>query len=99
VPVRTKRYDFSAVSILSGGSSDDAVLAIAHAEGRVTVIDLVEKQSGRPPFSPRVAIAKFAGILKSYGISKVTGDNFAGKIKRYNVCPCAHLIGTSSMDG
>jgi len=69
---------YSAFVDMSGGSSDDAVLAIAHAEGRVTVIDLVEKQSGRPPFSPRVAIAKFAGILKSYGISKVTGDNFAG---------------------
>jgi hypothetical protein len=68
----------TAFADMSGGSSDDAVLAIAHPEGRVTVIDLVEKQSGRPPFSPRVAIAKFAGILKSYGISKVTGDNFAG---------------------
>ena len=71
-------WKYSAFVDMSGGSSDDAVLAIAHAEGRVTVIDLVEKQSGRPPFSPRVAIAKFAGILKSYGISKVTGDNFAG---------------------
>jgi hypothetical protein len=69
---------YSAFVDMSGGSSDDAVLAIAHAEGRVTVIDLVEKQAGRPPFSPRVAIAKFAAILKSYRISKVTGDNFAG---------------------
>jgi hypothetical protein len=64
---------------MSGGSSDDAVLCIAHAEGRVAVIDLVEKQIGSPPFNPRSAVARFAGLLKDYNIHTVTGDAYAGE--------------------
>jgi hypothetical protein len=64
---------------MSGGSSDDAVLCIAHMEGRVCVIDLVEKQSGSGSFNPRTAVAKFASILKGYRISRVMGDSFAGR--------------------
>jgi hypothetical protein len=80
---------------MSGGSSDDAVLCVAHREDRVAVIDCIEKQSGSPPFNPRDAIRKFAGILKSYGITSVTGDAFAGQTFRaefqqfaigYNAC-------------
>src|SRR6516162_1597189 len=50
---------YSAFVDMSGGSSDDAVLAIAHAEGRVIVLDLIEKQAGSPPFNPRDAVKKF----------------------------------------
>jgi hypothetical protein len=64
---------------MSGGSSDDAVLAIGHldAAGKI-VVDAVTAQSGRPPFNPRAAVQKFAGILREYGISRVTGDAYAG---------------------
>jgi hypothetical protein len=65
---------------MSGGSNDEAVLAIAHAVGeRKVVIDLVEKQAGGVPFNPRDAVKKFAGILKSYHCAKVIGDNYAGR--------------------
>jgi hypothetical protein len=64
---------------MSGGSSDDATLAIAHAEGRRAVVDLVAKQSGSPPFNPRDAVRKFVGILKEYRIASVTGDQYAGQ--------------------
>lgn len=66
---------------MSGGSSDDAVLAIAHRDpgGRV-VLDLVEKQAGQPPFNPRAAVRKFAGLLKQYGCYRVTGDAYAGLV-------------------
>jgi hypothetical protein len=75
-PEADRRY-FSFVD-MSGGSADDAVLCICHVEGRVVVIDLVEKQSGKPPFSPRQAVEKFAGVMRDYGVRAVVGDDFAG---------------------
>ena len=67
---------------LSGGSSDDACLAIAHAEGKTAVIDFLAKQIGSPPFNPRNAIGQFCEILKAYKIGKVVGDAFAGETFR-----------------
>jgi hypothetical protein len=67
---------------MSGGSSDDAVIAIAHTEGRVVVLDRLEKQGGRPPFNPRNAVSQFATLLKEYGIGRVYGDSFAGNTFR-----------------
>src|SRR5215469_11966520 len=61
---------------MSGGSSDDAVLAIAHHDvetGRA-VLDLLVSQTGKPPFNPRHAVRKFAGILKAWGLRRVHGD-------------------------
>ena len=37
---------------VSGGSSDDATLSIAHAEADIVVLDLVVKQNGPAPFNP-----------------------------------------------
>jgi hypothetical protein len=64
---------------MSGGSADDAVLAIGHAadDGRV-VVDRVEQQAGSPPFNPRTAVHKFFGLMREYWISRVTGDRYAG---------------------
>ena len=69
---------------MSGGSSDDAVLAIAHRDANTkrTVLDLLECQTGHPPFSPRTAVKKFAGLLKEYGQSRVIGDAYAGQTFR-----------------
>ena len=69
---------------MSGGSSDDAVLAIAHQDpgSKRGVLDLLVKQDGRTPFNPRAAVKKFAGILKQYGLSRVTGDAYAGQTFR-----------------
>ena len=67
---------------MSGGSSDDAVIAIAHQEGRVVVVDRIEKQSGRPPFNPRNAVSHFVTLLKDYGVARVHGDSFAGNTFR-----------------
>ncbi|MDA2926326.1 hypothetical protein MYX78_03670 [Acidobacteria bacterium AH-259-G07] len=69
---------------MSGGSSDDACLGVAHLDkstGRV-VVDLVVSQTGRAPFNPRDAVAKFAKICKEYGIHQITGDHFAGQTFR-----------------
>jgi hypothetical protein len=64
---------------MSGGSNDDAVLAIGHLNGRVAVVDLVAKQIGSPPFDPRGAVVHFCRALKEYdGVSRVSGDAYAG---------------------
>jgi hypothetical protein len=70
---------------MSGGSSDDAVLAIGHKgdEGRV-VVDRVLKQAGETPFNPRKAVARFITELRRYKISSVTGDNYAGSTFKFD---------------
>jgi len=60
----------------SGGSQDSFTLAIAHAEGEKVVLDLTREV--RPPFSPESVVKEFAEVLKSYGLSRVTGDRYAG---------------------
>jgi hypothetical protein len=67
---------------MSGGSNDDACLAIAHRQDRRIVVDLVEKQAGGVPFNPRHAIVKFARILREYRCASVTGDAYAGQTFR-----------------
>lgn len=66
---------------MSGGSSDDAVLGIAHHDkaAKRTVLDLLECQAGGVPFHPRKAVNKFAALLKNYGLSRVTGDDYGGE--------------------
>jgi hypothetical protein len=48
------------------------------------VVDLVEKQAGGVPFDPRLAVAKFCGILARYRVKRVAGDAFAGKTFQYD---------------
>jgi hypothetical protein len=67
---------------MSGGSSDDAVLAIGHREGRIAIIDRVEKQIGTPPFKPQAAVPHFARIMAEYGCAKVFGDSYGGNTFR-----------------
>jgi hypothetical protein len=65
---------------------DDACLVIAHQDATTKriVVDLVVKQSGSVPFSPRAAIKQFCDILQSYRINKVYGDAFAGQTFRHD---------------
>jgi hypothetical protein len=66
----------------SGGSADSMTLAIAHRRPIVNraVLDLVREV--KPPFSPENVVREFARTLKSYGISTVTGDHYAGEWPR-----------------
>lgn len=65
---------------MSGGSSDDAVLAIGYRDpdGRA-IVARVLNQGPPPPFDPRKAVERFATVLKEYRVSRVTGDNYAGQ--------------------
>jgi hypothetical protein len=71
---------YAAFIDMSGGSSDDAALAIGHrdADGRV-IVNLVMDQGARPPFDPRKAVARFASVLAEYGVARVVGDKYAGQ--------------------
>jgi hypothetical protein len=68
---------------MSGGSSDDATLAIARQDhdGRV-MVDLVMNQGPPPPFDPRNAVERFAAVLREYRVGIVTGDKYAGETFR-----------------
>jgi hypothetical protein len=79
-----KVVDYYGFVDMSGGSSDEAVLAISHGEndGARAVLDLLVSQTGSPPFNPRVAVKKFAAVLREYRVFRVTGDAYAGETFR-----------------
>jgi hypothetical protein len=64
----------------SGGSADSMTLCVAHREGDTAVIDCVRER--RPPFSPEAVVREFADALKSYRVSNVRGDRYAGEWPR-----------------
>jgi hypothetical protein len=62
----------------SGGVRDAMTLAVAHLQAdAVCVLDAVLEV--RPPFDPEVAVAECAVMLRRFGISRVTGDRYAGE--------------------
>src|SRR5262245_1119461 len=76
---------YSAFTDPSGGSADSFTLAIAHRAGRGeggddVVIDAVEER--RAPCNPAEVVAEFAALLKTYEITRVTGDRYAGEWPR-----------------
>jgi hypothetical protein len=60
----------------SGGSADSMTLAVGHREGDVVVLDALREH--KPAFSPEDVVSEFAELLKSYRITKITGDRYAG---------------------
>jgi hypothetical protein len=78
------RLTYHAFVDMSGGSADDAVLAISHKVKSCVVLDLVERQAGGVPFNPRDAIAKFSDILGRYRVRRVMGDAYAGETFRHD---------------
>jgi hypothetical protein len=64
----------------SGGSADSMTLAIAHRDGDRALLDAVRER--KPPFSPDDTVLEFCALLKSYRISEVHGDRYAGEWPR-----------------
>ena len=77
-PLPNQRY-FAFVDP-SGGSADSFTLAINHRDGERFVVDAVREI--KPPFSPAAVIEDFAVLLKSYRVTRVTGDRYAGEFPR-----------------
>jgi hypothetical protein len=64
----------------SGGSNDAMTLAISHHEGNRAILDCVLER--KAPFNPDAVTWEFSQTLKSYRISMVTGDRYAGEWPR-----------------
>jgi hypothetical protein len=64
----------------SGGSVDSMTMCIGHKQDDVVILDALRER--RPPFSPEDVVAEFAELLKSYKVSKVNGDRYAGEWPR-----------------
>jgi hypothetical protein len=78
VPVRPPRTGVHYVAFAdaaSGAGQDSFTAAVAHKDGQQILLDLVHEV--RPPFNPQNAIADVCGLLKSYGVTAVTGDKWA----------------------
>jgi hypothetical protein len=65
---------------LSGGRRDAFTCAIGHRDGERAVVDVVRAWS--PPFNPAGVVAESADLLRSYRISTVEGDRYAGEWPR-----------------
>jgi hypothetical protein len=66
----------------SGGSGDSFTAGVAHYDHRTrrAVLDAVRER--RPPFSPDDVAIEYSALAKSYGVNRVTGDNYAGEWPR-----------------
>jgi len=60
-----------------GGGQDSFTLAISHREKDARVLDLIREY--RPPFNPSEVVADMCETLKSYRVSRVSGDKYAGE--------------------
>jgi len=70
------RVHYTAFADPSGGRGDAAALALAHAEGERVILDVARRWPA--PHDPAVVVGEMAGILKAYGLRRVTGDRYAG---------------------
>ena len=73
-PERQHRY-FGFVDP-SGGSSDSMTLGVSHKSGNTAILDLLREV--KPPFSPEAIAEEFSDVLKTYRITKVFSDAYAG---------------------
>ena len=72
----TNAFRYVAFADPSGGSNDSFTLAISHNENGLSVLDCVREII--PPFSPTSVVQELAEVLKSYRLSQVSGDKYAG---------------------
>ncbi|MDP3181268.1 MAG: hypothetical protein Q8M54_00440 [Desulfobaccales bacterium] len=60
----------------SGGRRDAATLAIAHKDKERIILDVARRW--KSPHDPAVVVGEMAVVLRSYGVSRITGDRYAG---------------------
>jgi hypothetical protein len=61
----------------AGGSGQDSyTLAVSHAENGVAILDCVREI--KPPFNPSSATAELAATARSYRLTEIFGDRYAG---------------------
>jgi hypothetical protein len=62
----------------SGGSADSFALCIGHKDHGKQIVVVDALREIKAPFSPENAAYEFARLLKSYNISRIEGDHYAG---------------------
>jgi hypothetical protein len=62
----------------SGGSADSFALSIGHKDHTRQVVVVDALREIKAPFSPENAVYEFARLLKSYNVSRIEGDHYAG---------------------
>lgn len=71
-------FTYTAFVDAAGGSGGDSyTLAISHRHGERVVIDA--QREVKPPFSPADVTEDFCALLKTYRITSVRGDRYAGE--------------------
>lgn len=71
----SRRWIYRAFVDPSGGGKDEYTLAIGHEEDDLIVVDCLRAVRGG---SPQQVTRDYAGVLREYGLSTVTGDRYAG---------------------
>jgi hypothetical protein len=62
----------------SGGSADSFTLAIGHRNFRQQTVIVDALREVKPPFSPEVVVGEFSKLLKTYHVTSIQGDRYAG---------------------
>jgi hypothetical protein len=62
----------------SGGSADSFVAGVCHMEYSAQTCTIDALVEAKPPFSPEVVCKQFSELFKSYNISTIYGDKYAG---------------------
>jgi hypothetical protein len=62
----------------SGGRGDSFTAAVGHRDGTVLVVDALYER--RAPFDSDATIDEVAGLLRSYGVNSVRGDDYAADL-------------------
>lgn len=72
------RISYRAFVDPSGGAADSFTLAIGHRDDDgSSVLDVIRDR--KPPFSPEGVVEEFAALLKTYRITRIKGDRYAGE--------------------
>jgi hypothetical protein len=74
-PPRNHYYN-GFIDAAGGAGTDSFTAAICHREDGVAVLDVLYEKA--PPFSPRATVAEIAALFKTYRITRITGDRYAG---------------------
>jgi hypothetical protein len=77
-PPERNATHFGFVDCAGGSGTDSMTLAIAHKNSLKGTVVVDCLREARPPFSPERICSEFAVTLKSYNITKIFGDRYAG---------------------
>ncbi|MDK2745308.1 MAG: hypothetical protein NDI90_20600 [Nitrospira sp. BO4] len=78
-PVPGVRY-VAFVDPAGGSGQDSMTMAVAHADGRDVLLDAIREV--KPPFSPEATVEEFGVFLRTYRVTRVHGDRYAGEWPR-----------------